>query len=352
MTLTAGSLFSGIGGLDLGASLAGFDIQFHVEIDEFCRKVLNKHANRYWPNAKQFADVRTVGKHNLPTVDCLFGGFPCQDISYAGRGAGIREGTRSGLWLEFKRVISEIRPTVVLLENVPAILTRDGTLVVADLASMGYVGRWGIISAKDAGAPHQRERWFLVAYSSYIRQHAGRSKQSLQGFRAYGKTHHNNVADTSAIGRNTGGDNRQERHLLQHVNGDAAQSEPERQGWKRGVKSAAETMGNTERSGRGRFTRGWTGAQPENGYTWAGRAAQPGLGGTPDGLPGWLDFAGYPARPSEPQFAYEPPRVVKGAKDRTARIKALGNAVVPQVAYPIFAALMEWFQQMEKEQAA
>lgn len=382
MTLTAGSLFSGIGGLDLGASLAGFDIQFHVEIEEFCRKVLNKHANQYWPNAKQFADVRTVGKHNLPIIDCLFGGFPCQDISYAGRGAGIKEGTRSGLWFEFRRVISELRPTVVLLENVPAILNRGGTGVIADLAALGYVGQWGIISAADAGAPHQRERWFCVAYAREIRRGQRRN-------------------------------NRQERPLLHNVNGDASQGQPEWQGRQRGIGAISEVMadaesrrrsafgtseskerstgtstrnstalgnptsaglegadrrepafgehtghgeavvGDSELSGRNRITRGRSGAQLADGYTQSGgRQAQPRIRGNSHGLPGWLDFVGFPARPGEQQHAYEPPRTAPSTPTTNARIKALGNAVLPQVAYPIFAAIAEWLAEVKLSDAA
>lgn len=117
MRLTAGSLFSGVGMFDLAFALAGFDILFQVEIDDFCQKVLRKHAPTYWPNAKIHADVCTVGGHNLPRVDALFGGFPCTDISVSGKGAGIQVGTRSGLWFEFKRIIGEIRPRVVLLES-------------------------------------------------------------------------------------------------------------------------------------------------------------------------------------------------------------------------------------------
>jgi DNA (cytosine-5)-methyltransferase 1 len=173
---TAGSLFSGIGGIDLAFSLAGFDILFQCEIDEFCQKVLAKHSKEYWPHAELFADVRTVGKHNLPSVDILFGGFPCQDISNAGKREGLVAGTRSSLWFEFARIIGEIRPSVVLLENVEAITTprkkEDGSLqppdmavVIDTLASMGYRARWGIIAASDAGAPHQRNRWFCLAYT-------------------------------------------------------------------------------------------------------------------------------------------------------------------------------------------
>ena len=143
--ITAGSLFSGIGGIDLAMSLAGFDIRWQVEIDDFCRKVLQKHSWEYWRNATQFTDVRRVtarsgkgwrGYQRLEKVDLLFGGFPCQDISVSGKRAGIREGTRSGLWSEFRRLIGEIRPRAVLLENVPNITQIGGTDVIADLAAL------------------------------------------------------------------------------------------------------------------------------------------------------------------------------------------------------------------------
>lgn len=166
MMFTVGSLFSGIGGIDLAFSVAGFDILFQVEIDPFCQKVLTKHASTYWQRAALFADVREVGSHNLPQVDLLEGGFPCQSVSFAGKQEGIHEGTRSGLWFEFRRIIGDLRPRVVFLENVPGILKNGGTGVIADLTALGYDCGWGIISAADSGAPHKRERWFCVAFSN------------------------------------------------------------------------------------------------------------------------------------------------------------------------------------------
>lgn len=127
MTLTVGSLFSGIGGIDLAFSWAGFDVIFQVEIDEYCRKVLAKHAPEYWSKAKVYEDVFKVGRHNLETPDVLVGGFPCQSVSVAGKRAGIRQGTQSGLWLEFARIISELRPRIVLLENVTGIKSLGGS---------------------------------------------------------------------------------------------------------------------------------------------------------------------------------------------------------------------------------
>src|ERR1700678_1941479 len=116
--LTHGSLFSGIGGFDLGFERAGIKNVWQVEIDPYCQRVLAKQ----FPDAERFDDVRTVGRHNLKPVDIISGGFPCQDISTAGKRAGIAEGTRSGLWSEYARIIGELRPRFVVVENVAALL--------------------------------------------------------------------------------------------------------------------------------------------------------------------------------------------------------------------------------------
>src|SRR6185503_10467180 len=131
MKPTMGSLFAGIGGFDLGFTRAGFDVSWQVEIDPWCRKVLAKH----FPDAERFEDVRTVGRHNLRPVDVICGGFPCQDISVAGRKAGIT-GDRSGLWSEQFRVIRELRPKVALIENVAALVGFGLERVLSDLASI------------------------------------------------------------------------------------------------------------------------------------------------------------------------------------------------------------------------
>lgn len=157
--LTFGSLFSGIGGIDLGLERAGMTCKWQVEIDEYAQKVLAKH----WPNVARYGDIRTVGNHNLEAVDLLCGGFPCQDISIAGKRAGIT-GERSGLWKEFSRLICELRPRFVLVENVPALLNWGIDTVLADLAASGYNAEWRVLSAAALGAPHIRERIFIVAY--------------------------------------------------------------------------------------------------------------------------------------------------------------------------------------------
>lgn len=150
--LTVGSLFSGIGGFDLGFARAGFEIAWQVEIDPFCRAVLEKH----WPTVRRYEDVRTVGSE-LERVDVLCGGFPCQDISVAGRGAGI-DGARSGLWSHFARLIGELRPAYVVVENVTALLTRGLGRVLGDLAARGYDAEWDCLPASAFGANHRRDR--------------------------------------------------------------------------------------------------------------------------------------------------------------------------------------------------
>ena len=157
--LTFGSLFAGIGGIDLGLERAGMVCKWQVEIDDYANKVLEKH----WPNVKRYRDVHEVGRHNLERVDLLAGGFPCQDISYAGRGAGLA-GERSGLFFEVVRLVRELRPRYVLLENVAALLSRGLDRVCGELAQIGYDTEWHCIPAAAVGAPHIRDRVFIFAH--------------------------------------------------------------------------------------------------------------------------------------------------------------------------------------------
>ena len=160
-TLTFGSLFAGIGGFDLGFERAGMVCKWQVEIDDYANRVLAKH----WPNVHRERDIRTAGRHNLESVDVICGGFPCQDISYAGAGAGL-DGARSGLFFEAVRVVRELRPRIVVLENVAALLTRGLDRVLGTLAEIGYDAEWHCIPAAAVGAPHIRDRVFVLAYSN------------------------------------------------------------------------------------------------------------------------------------------------------------------------------------------
>lgn len=218
--LTVGSLFSGIGGFDLGFERAGFKIRWMCEINPSCRKELAKH----WPEVPIYEDVRSIrgsdfgreggrgrrqeadvsnadddrqraaqqvlhvglshaqGCRVVEPVDVLIGGFPCQDISLAGRGAGL-DGARSGLWWEFYRLIGELRPRYVCLENVAALIVRGLPAILGALSEIGYDAEWQIVSAASLGAPHLRERLFVVAYPEGERsgEEGGfRRKQSTQ----------------------------------------------------------------------------------------------------------------------------------------------------------------------------
>jgi len=157
-------LFSGIGGFSLGLErTGGFETVAFCEIDKFCQKVLRKH----WPHVRQYTDVTKLTAAQLTadgiTVDAICGGFPCQDISLAGGGAGMGEGTRSGLWSEYARLIGELRPRYVIVENVSALLGRGLDRVLGDLAQIGYDAEWHCIPASAIGAPHQRDRVWIIA---------------------------------------------------------------------------------------------------------------------------------------------------------------------------------------------
>lgn len=161
--MRVGSLFTGIGGFDLGLERAGMSVAWQSEIDPYASAVLRKH----WPDVPNLGDIRNI--RNPPTVDVLCGGFPCQDISVAGKGAGI-EGERSGLWREYARIIGEVRPRYVVVENVAALLGRGLGRVLGDLAALGYDAEWHCIPAADVGAPHRRDRLWIVAYPYPLRE--------------------------------------------------------------------------------------------------------------------------------------------------------------------------------------
>ena len=153
--------FSGIGGFSYAAEklVGGFETTQFIEIDPYCQKVLNKH----WPNVPTHDDIRTFTAKPFQ-YDAVCGGFPCQDLSVAGRGKGITPETRSGLFYELMRVVRMVRPKYVILENVAAILNNGLDIVLGELSEAGYDAEWAVISASSLGACHQRSRWGLVAY--------------------------------------------------------------------------------------------------------------------------------------------------------------------------------------------
>jgi DNA (cytosine-5)-methyltransferase 1 len=158
--LTAGSLCSGYGGLDLAVmAVTGARLAWCAETDRYAAGVLAHH----WPGVPNLGDVTALDWARVPPVDLVSAGWPCQDISYAGPGAGITEGTRSGLWLHIAAGLRHLRPSYVYLENVAALRTRGLAKVLGDLAALGYDTQWTCLRAADAGAPHRRDRLLVLA---------------------------------------------------------------------------------------------------------------------------------------------------------------------------------------------
>lgn len=161
------ALFAGAGGGILGGHLLGWRTVCAVEYDSYAAAVLCQRQNDgFLPAFPIWDDVRTFdGRPWRGIVDVVSGGFPCQDISAAGTGAGL-DGERSGLWVEMARIIGEVRPGFCFVENSPVLTSRGLGRVLGDLAAMGYDAEWGVLGAADVGAPHQRDRIWIMAYSS------------------------------------------------------------------------------------------------------------------------------------------------------------------------------------------
>lgn len=349
MTLTFGSLFSGIGGIDLGLERAGMTCSWQVEIDEYATQVLAKH----WPHVTRFRDVRDCGARNLSTVDVLAGGFPCQDISGAGRRAGIT-GERSGLWTEFARIVRELQPRYVLVENVAALLyplRRNGTIepapigrVLGDLASCGYDAQWQIISATAVGAPHLRERVFIVAYLPHAtgnrcqwRQHQSQSRQYERTPFAGENGNGQQVAHTTSNGRRSRGSEcqGQQREILTERSSASLLADACSAGCQ---EFDASTIANRQ----GYIT--WRSPAPGNVSDATGRRERQYI---------------FPRSSQETQsltfqsswWAVEPElgRVAHGIPARVDRLRGLGNAVVPQVAEFVGRLIVEQCAQQEVE---
>lgn len=305
--LTIGSLFSGIGGLERGLEGAGLGpVVFQVEIDPFCRAVLARH----WPDARRFEDVRAVGRANLPAVDVLCGGFPCQGISTAGKRLGLAD-ERSGLWSEFARIVRELRPRFVVVENVARLASSGLDVVVGDLAREDYRVEGRILAARDVGAPHRRERVFLLAY-------AGRDGRegiaSLDSARRC-------VDEQRRLDASRRRD--RERASLADTDGEQLRDVEQRLSRRRARRVSNEGESEPVHDRRSR-----------------GSGAQPRVGRRAHGISGRLDehqhadvaAHRWPAGRNERQHDWEPRRAKGAVANRFERLSALGNAVVPQVA--------------------
>jgi DNA (cytosine-5)-methyltransferase 1 len=165
--MKVGSLFSGIGGLDLGLERAGMTIAWHSEIDPYACKVLKKH----WPEVPNHGDIKHIDWGTVEPVDVICGGYPCQPFSTAGKRRG--EDDPRHLWPWVRDAISALRPRYAILENVRGHLSLGGLTVVGELAEIGYDAEWRVVSAAGVGAPHRRDRVIIVAYPSQLQRNGG-----------------------------------------------------------------------------------------------------------------------------------------------------------------------------------
>ena len=261
MTLRLLDTFSGIGGFSYAAEriVGGFETVAFVEREPYCQQILHKH----WPSVPIYDDITTFNPEPY-SADVVCGGFPCQDISTAGKQAGIKQGTRSGLFYELIRVIRLVQPKYVVLENVSAILANGLDTVLGELAEAGFDAEWACIPASAVGACHQRDRWWLVAYAPQLLSDGGSSEQP----------EHIGQSSRSKLSMAQSGNSHSESLSASHA------TSP-------------------------RFERRWPSGSTTHRLSpdWGGYASKPVLHAGDDGL-----------------------------SDRVAKLKAIGNAVVPQVA--------------------
>lgn len=315
-------LFSGIGGFALAAEWTWadeLDIVGFCEIEKYAQKVLQKN----FPGVPIHEDITKLNGKDFKNIDLITGGFPCQDISIAGKGEGI-EGSRSGLWTEMCRIISEVRPRYAIIENVPMLIHRGLERVLCDLTEIGYDCEWQIIGADDVGAWHRRKRIWIVAYprcehgerQEVIQEHEGKIRQgdaiefkrSIKCDRERTVERTADVSNSDRTGNRTSKsrtnrdrqkENKRWKELSQPESGRYSKDVPNTIG-KRGCgwdtqRQDAENAGELRRS-------------PKHGY-WN---IEPNVG-----------------------------RVANGIPKRVDRLKGLGNAIVPQVAYEIMRRIKD-----------
>ncbi len=304
--ITLGSMFAGIGGLELGFESTGrFETKWQVEIDDYANQVLGKH----WPGVARWKNVKTFPPRPVSDWQCdvIAGGFPCQDLSFAGKGAGLA-GERSGLFSEIIRVAGIIKPRAIVLENVAALYARGLGVVLGELAQIGYDAEWHCVSAASVGAPHRRDRVFIVAWHAN-----GDSKPA--GF----------------------------VHL---ANADGTQRE--RSGVSSGIHAGNPNI-NSASSGREQTQKMADSASVrQSGPRVHGKSVN-----TTKGSEGETNHVKPSGQGKESHWHSEPAvgRVANGVPRRVDRLRCLGNAIVPQVAQVVAERLLEILDEQDTKPA-
>lgn len=316
-----GSLFSGIGGFELGLEWAGLgETVWQVENNEFCQKVLAKH----WPDVKKYGDIKDVGKHNLEPVDLICGGFPCQPFSVAGKRRGKSD--NRFLWPEMFRVIAELHPSFVIGENVFGFVNMALDQVLYELENISYQTATLVIPACSVNATHRRDRVFVIAYSG-CKHGTGFSdnrepkeqipcKENASEFkRSIGNDEQGIITDTKRSGNRTS---------ASEINGNTKENSEKREypqskfSRQNPIDSNTDSQhikeyqfGNQFRQEGGERTSGWGFYESDWNQEWV-------------------------------EVATRLCRMDDGVPNRVDRLKSLGNAVVPQVSMAIGLILKEW----------
>lgn len=301
--MKAGSLFSGIGGFDLGLERAGMSIEWQVENNDYCREVLKKH----WPKVPCHYDITTIDWRDIPRVDLVCGGFPCQPFSLAGKRRGKADDRY--LWPEVVRCLDSLRPTWFLGENVPGIINLALDQVCTDLESLGYEVATFNIPACAVDAPHIRKRVWILAHTEGDLRGASRD----DGPEALNGSH-----SLLAAARSAGGERWREEGICgisdeQNAKGERGESNTQAEGYCEDVPNPSQ-LRRRQRDMHARGSGQGTGTAEE----WTG---------SPD-VRGW---------PAEPSIC----RVVDGVPNRSHRLKGLGNAIVPQIVEALGRMIVE-----------
>lgn len=329
-------LFAGSGGGILGGMLLGHTTVCAVEIEPYCQQVLRaRQRDGILPDFPIFGDIREFdGTKWRGAVDVVCGGFPCQDISAAGKGAGIT-GERSGLWSEMARVIGEVKPRFVFIENSPLLRTRGLGTVLQDLAKMGYNARWGVLGAWHVGAPHKRDRMWVLAYPKRKQNNQQRGsgdcgRGAVDGRRKATLCNNGQASPDGIYGQSSS---------LAYPSGKGPQGSKQ-QGTCDPERDGAKTHGPaTQRSGLPRIT--WWDQDPAE----VGNATSPRLERTT--MESLQERESRPTESGEARTIQQRPtqprlgRVAHGVANRVDRLKAIGNGQVPAVAATAFMVLSE-----------
>jgi DNA (cytosine-5)-methyltransferase 1 len=361
MSLTVGSLFSGIGGLDLGLERAGMRVIWQSEIDPYACRVLAKH----WPEVPNYGDIKQIDWATVERPDVICGGYPCQPFSTAGKRRGTDDPRH--LWPWVRNAISVLRPRFAILENVRGHLSMGGTVVIGDLAEIGYDAEWRVVSAAGLGAPHRRDRIIIVAYPDDHGSFTGTVAGGIETANGYAPERPDGSADVE-----------RRRRVLANANGSHAadggkRADVPRQSGSRGndrsgsgsdtgqisVGSSGQTASNVANTHRVRTQIPAEGRQPTE--------PVPGGHGTAGGFAPLANATGSNGRQPESHglrtkiwettksgeqgrgtgtcgswWETEPDvgRVANGVPSRVDRLRGLGNAVVPQVAEHIGRLVM------------